>query len=142
MREAELRVPATLEAVAAATQQLRGLLPGWLSGSEADAIELAIAEALTNVVQHGYGGKPGQAIRLRVREREGAVEIDLWDQGRPIPRERLRNADASTTFQFDPTDLAGLPEGGMGLALIKSAFHEVRYGSRDGTNRLHLVRRL
>ena len=41
MREAELRVPSTLEAVAVATQQLRGLLPGWLSDSEADAIELA-----------------------------------------------------------------------------------------------------
>ncbi|MBK0392352.1 ATP-binding protein [Ramlibacter algicola] len=142
MQEAELRVPSTLEAVAQATQQLRALLPDWLSGSEADAIELAIAEALTNVVQHGYAGQPGHEIRLRVRERDAAVEIDLWDQGRPIPRERLRNADANTTFQFDPTDLAGLPEGGMGLALIKSAFHEVRYGSRDGTNRLHLVRRL
>ena len=142
MQEAELRVPSTLEAVADATQQLRGLLPDWLSASEADAIELAIAEALTNIVQHGYGGQPGHDVRLRVRERDAAVEIDLWDQGRPIPRERLRNADASTTFQFDPTDLAGLPEGGMGLALIKSAFHEVRYGSRDGTNRLHLVRRL
>ncbi len=43
---------------------------------------------------------------------------------------------------FDPTDLAALPEGGMGLALVKSAFHEVRYGSREGTNRLQLVRRL
>ena len=142
MQESELLVPATLAEVAQATQQLRALLPDWLSDGERDAIELALAEALTNIVQHGFGKDRGQPERLRVRERDAAVEIDLWDQGRPIPRERLRNADASTTFQFDPTDLAGLPEGGMGLALIKSAFHEVRYGSRDGTNRLHLVRRL
>ena len=140
--DSELLVPTTLADVAQATQQVRGLLPDWLSGSECDAIELALAEALTNIVQHGFGSGPGQPVRLRVRERGGALEVDLWDQGRPIPKDRLALADPSTTFLFDPTNLAGLPEGGMGLALIKAAFHEVRYGSRDGVNRLHLVRRM
>jgi len=140
--DSELLVPTTLADVAQATQQVRGLLPDWLSASECDAIELALAEALTNIVQHGFGSGPGQPVRLRVRERGGALEVDLWDQGRPIPKDRLSLADPSTTFLFDPTNLAGLPEGGMGLALIKAAFHEVRYGSRDGVNRLHLVRRM
>lgn len=140
--DSELLVPTTLADVAQATQQVRGLLPDWLSASECDAIELALAEALTNIVQHGFGSGPGQPVRLRVRERGGALEVDLWDQGRPIPEDRLTLADPSTTFLFDPTNLAGLPEGGMGLALIKAAFHEVRYGSRDGVNRLHLVRRM
>ena len=140
--ESELLVPATLAEVAQATQKVRRLLPDWLSGGECDAIELALAEALTNIVRHGFGSTPGQPVRLRVRERAGALEIDLWDQGQPIPEDRLALADPSTTFLFDPTNLAGLPEGGMGLALIKAAFHEVRYGSRDGVNRLHLVRRM
>lgn len=142
MQESELLVPATLGDVAQATQQVRGLLPDWLSDGERDAIELALAEALTNIVQHGFGKDHGQPVRLRVRERGGALEIDLWDQGRPIPSARLAQADPSTTFQFDHTNLAALPEGGMGLALIKAAFHEVRYGSRNGVNRLHLVRRM
>jgi serine/threonine-protein kinase RsbW len=142
MRQDELLVPTTLDAVAVATQQLRAMLPDWLDAAEIDAIELAVAEALTNIVRHGYDGQAGPDMRLRVLERAGALEIDVWDQGRPIPRGRLDSADATTTFQFDPTDLAALPEGGMGLALIKSAFHEVRYGSRSGTNRLHMVRRL
>jgi len=140
--DSELLVPTTLADVAQATQQVRGLLPDWLSASECDAIELALAEALTNIVRHGFGSGSGQPVRLRVRERGGALEVDLWDQGRPIPKDRLSLADPSTTFLFDPTNLAGLPEGGMGLALIKAAFHEVRYGSRDGVNRLHLVRRM
>lgn len=142
MPDAELLVPATLADVARATERLRTLLPGWLSDGERDAIELALAEALTNIVEHGFGSDSAHQVRLRVRERDAALEIDLWDQGRPIPPGRLRQADPSTTFHYDPTDLAALPEGGMGLALIKSAFHEVRYGSRDGMNRLHLVRRM
>ncbi|MGZ5179971.1 MAG: ATP-binding protein [Ramlibacter sp.] len=142
MREAELVLQATLADVAPATQQVRQLLPDWLGADECDAIELALAEALTNIVEHGYGRDSNARVRLRLLERPGALEIDVWDQGRPIPPGRLEQADATTTFQFDPTDLAGLPEGGMGLALIKSAFHEVRYATRDGVNRLHLVRRL
>jgi serine/threonine-protein kinase RsbW len=142
MQESELLVPATLSEVARATQQVRGLLPDWLSASECDAIELALAEALTNIVQHGFGQDEGPPVRVRVRDGAAALEIDLWDRGRPIPSARLSQADPSTTFQFDPTNLAELPEGGMGLALIKAAFHEVQYGSRNGVNRLHLVRRL
>lgn len=142
MADAELLVPATLPEVAQATRKVRALLPDWLSASECDAIELALAEALTNIVQHGFGSQQGDPVRLRVRDGAAALEIDLWDRGRPIPSARLLQADPSTTFQFDPTNLAELPEGGMGLALIKAAFHEVRYGSRNGVNRLHLVRRL
>ena len=142
MQDAELVVQATLAQVAQATQQLRGLLPDWLGDAERDAIELAVAEALTNIVKHGYGQDSEHQVRLRVRERDSALEIDLWDGGQPIPAGRLDHADPSTTFLYDPTDLAALPEGGMGLALIKSAFHEVRYGSRAGVNRLHLVRRM
>ena len=137
MGDSELLVPPTLTEVAQATQQVRALLPDWLSDSERDAIELALAEALTNI-----GGQGGQPVRLRVRDGAAALEIDLWDHGRPIPSARLAQADPSTTFQFDPTNLAALPDGGMGLALIKAAFHEVRYGSRNGVNRLHLVRRI
>ena len=142
MRQEELVLTATLAEVARVTQQLRGLLPEWLDAAERALVEIALAEALTNNVEHGHGGDCSDTVRLRLFERPGALEVDLWDSGRPIPVGRLDQADAATTFQFDPTDLAALPEGGMGLALIKSAFQEVRYRRRDGVNWLHLVRRL
>jgi serine/threonine-protein kinase RsbW len=142
LREAELSVATRLADVAAATQQLRGMLPEWLEERERDAIELALAEVLTNVVRHGYGGDAAEKMRVRVLERPGALEIDVWDRGRPIPPGKLESTDVTTSFSFDPTNLAELPESGMGLALIKSAFDDVRYASRDGVNRLHLVRRL
>ena len=142
LREAEYAVATRLADVAPATQAVRATLPDWLADAERDAIELALTEALTNIVQHGYGGGADAQVRLRVLERPGALEIELTDEGRPIPPGLLEAADAATTFAFDPTDLAALPEGGMGLALIKSAFHEVRYASHGGVNRLSLVRRI
>lgn len=135
-----LMLRSTFEEVAAATQRLRPLLPAWLDAGEQDAIEVATAEALTNIVRHGYGAVAGHAIRLQLEESRVGLAIDIWDRGRPMPDGLLRHADPVTTFGFDPTDLAALPEGGMGLALIKSAFDDVRYASREGVNRLTLVR--
>lgn len=142
VREVELAVATRLADVGPAMEQLRQLLPDWLEDDERNAIELALAEAITNVIEHGYGGDFDDKVRLRMLERPGALEIDMWDKGKPIPAGKLEDADADTTFAYDPTDLAGLPEGGMGLALIKSAFDQVRYGSRGGVNRLRLVKRI
>src|SRR4051812_24095785 len=142
MEEQVVELQASLAQVAPATQRVRQLLPDWLGEAERDAMELALAEALTNIVEHGYGRDSADPVRLRLLERAGALEIDIWDSGQPIPEGMIENTDVSTTFLFDPTDLEGLPEGGMGLALIKAAFHDVRYGTRDGVNRLRLVRRL
>ncbi|TFY96707.1 ATP-binding protein [Ramlibacter humi] len=141
MQDLEFSLPATLADVAQATQRVRDWLPAWLDTGERDAVELALAEALTNIVEHGYAGLLPQDIRVRLVDRPGALEVDVWDRGHPIPLRRLEEAD-DTTFQFDPTDLEALPEGGMGLALIKAAFQEVRYRRRQGVNRLHLVRRM
>jgi serine/threonine-protein kinase RsbW len=142
VREQVIELQAALAQVAPATQRVRALLPGWLADAERDAIELALAEALTNIVEHGYGADTLEPVRLRVRERPTGLEIDIWDRGQPIPDGLIESTDVTTTFLYDPTDLDGLPEGGMGLALIKAAFDEVRYGTRDGVNRLRLVRRL
>lgn len=141
MREAELSLHATLDQVAAATQQVRQLLPEWMEPHECDAIELGVAEALTNIVEHGYGGDTQETVLVRLLERPGGLEIEIRDRGRPIPPGRLEQAD-ETTFLYDPTDLGSLPEGGMGLALIKAAFHEVSYRRKGGVNRLRLVRRV
>lgn len=142
MDEQVVQLQASLAQVATTTQRVRQLLPDWLGEAERDAIELALAEALTNIVEHGYGHDSTEPVRLRIRERSGALEIDIWDRGQPIPDGMIENTDVTTTFMFDPTDLDGLPEGGMGLALIKAAFNEVQYGTRDGVNRLRLVRRI
>jgi len=44
-------------------------------------------------------------------------------------------------LDYDPDDLASLPEGGMGLYLLHSLMDHVDYVSRDGRNVLTLERR-
>jgi serine/threonine-protein kinase RsbW len=107
-----------------------------LGVAEAQALDLVVAanELATNIVAHGYQGRPGP-IELCVRTVGGAVEVRLRDEAPP----------------FDPTALppprADLPPhlrppGGMGLQLARHFSDELRYraGPR-GQNELTLVKR-
>ena len=133
------RFEATLEAVARTTAALGPLLPARLPESDRQAVELGLAEALSNIVRHGHAGRSTQAVEVEWQETGRALRIEIRDAGLPIPAAEL-NRDGPSVFDFDVTDLGRLPEGGMGLELIRGAFDRLDYVSRDGVNRLRLVK--
>ena len=136
-----MSVPPTLAEVARAVEALQAQLPQELHEHERFSVAIALAEVLTNIVEHGYEGNGGPAIEIAWSASTHGFVIEVRDAGRPIPADRLAQAGADTTFGFDPTDLGGLPEGGMGLGIIKTAFDHVAYRSQDGQNRLRLGKR-
>lgn len=97
-------------------------------------LELAITEAVTNIILHGYAGQPGR-IELRIIPRGADIEVRLRDQA---PR-------------FDPTTvppaLIDLPleqrqPGGLGLHLMRHLTDELRYRvTLAGENELRMVKR-
>jgi len=139
----EITIEPTLEAVARATADLVKALPPRVSQDDRYTMEIALAEALTNIVEHGYAGvtQPHPIMVTFFEWRDEVLVMELRDQGRPIPPGAL-DAAGPETFAYDPTELDALPEGGMGLALIKLAFDRVDYRSRDGVNLLRLQKRL
>ncbi len=134
----QLRVEATLTAVARAVETLQARLPDRLDEHQRFEVAVALAEVMTNIVEHGYDNRGGPPIELAWSSSARGLVIEIRDSGRPIPRDRLDEAGPDTTFGFDPTDLGGLPEGGMGLGIIKTAFDHVDYRSKGGVNRLRL----
>jgi serine/threonine-protein kinase RsbW len=99
-------------------------------------IELALDEAVNNVIRHAYKGEPGHRVEVVYTLADGRFTIDVIDEGTPMPER------PTPTFDFDPTDVANLPEGGMGLFIIHSVMDHVEYASRDGRNALTMSRRL
>jgi serine/threonine-protein kinase RsbW len=136
-----MTVPATLADVARAVESLQAELPERLHEHERFSVAIALAEVLTNIVEHGYEGRSGAPIELAWSSSGSGFIIEVRDAGRPIPADRLAQAGPDNTFGFDPTDLGGLPEDGMGLGIIKTAFDHVAYRSKDGVNRLRLGKR-
>ena len=136
-----LSVQPTLHDVARATEALAAVLPARLAGAARDAVQVALVEVLTNIVQHGYRGLAPTAIEVAWQERGDTLAVDVRDAGHAIPAARLAAA-GEDTFAFDPDDLAALPENGLGLAILKMAFDVVDYRSDAGTNCMHLEKRL
>ncbi|CAN5354151.1 hypothetical protein BH09MYX1_BH09MYX1_68400 [soil metagenome] len=105
---------------------------------ELSVVELCLAEAVNNAIEHGYAGRGGEFVDVVVDYASPTLTIAISDRGRPLPIERL-NSDA---LSFDPTDIAVLPERGLGLAIIHSAMDAVAYATADGVNTLTLRKRV
>lgn len=108
-------------------------------GDEALAeIELTAVEAVNNCVEHACAGSDKHQITIEFLLSEDRLSIEIVDQGKKIEPEWLDNLNAN--FDFDDTDLENLPEGGMGLKIVKSCMDEVSYQYIDERNRWLLIK--
>ena len=58
-----------------------------------------------------------------------------------MPEEQVRRLiQGSDVFAFDPSDLKSVPEGGMGLELMRQTMDQATYSTEGGTNCLRLTR--
>ena len=103
-------------------------------------IELAVVEAVTNVVKHCLAKSPDSLIEVTLYSTEQLLAITIFDQGIPMPADALDSADGSV-FDYIPDDIEGWPTSGMGLSLIKAVMDEVQYSSDETGNTLRLIKK-
>ncbi len=96
-----------------------------------DDVQIALAEALNNVSEHGYAKSDPGAVALRVAQQADRLEICLTDWGRSFP-----NSTMPEGISPAPESLC---EGGYGWFLIRALASEIRYLRTDGQNRLCLT---
>ena len=97
----------------------------------ASQVELAIVEAVTNSIRHADIGDTDIQIHFVVDD--AGVTIDLMDKGKPMDPAILESR--GNRVNFNPADIQNLPEGGMGLFIIKNYMNEVSYRFENGRNR-------
>ncbi len=132
-----LTVPATLESLASISAFIReATRRAGLDDHTAWQVELAVDEAATNIIQHGYDpGAPGP-IELTWRIEDDRLIVTLRDYGRRF------NPD-----DIPPPDLAAPLEerqpGGLGLYLMNRLMDQVRFDFDDTNgNLLTMVKRI
>lgn len=106
------------------------------------SLDLAVCEALTNVIKHGVDGDPDQQVEIELRALPGRIEVRLWDHGKPIPQSLWTTKSQGRWDTVDANHPDTWPEGGMGLMLIRSVMDEVDYQRLEGQNCLVLVKYL
>lgn len=96
-----------------------------------DDLRLAVDEAVTNILTHGYTGSGD--IELELSADGSDLIVRLRDQAPPFDPTLLAPTDP------DPAEEREKP-GGFGLFLIKSAMNDLRYRNLDNGNELTMIK--
>ena len=137
VRAVRLRIDSRLDHVELLGRAVRALCAtAGVPARECAHVELALVEAVNNVIRHAYRGEAGHPVDVEFTVRGGRFTIEIEDEGVPMPER------PSPVLDFDPRDVANLPEGGMGLFIIHSVMDQVEFRHRDGRNALVMTRRL
>lgn len=103
-----------------------------LSTEDYGTIELVLAEAMNNIVEHAYIGNPRGMVELQITPSNNGLVCHLRDDGRPMP-EGKTPVGSPSLLDCETKDL---PEGGFGWFLIRDLAHELLYTRVSGKNLL------
>lgn len=128
----------TLDDVSQMVQSLTGDMRGRQADDVLPAVELTLAEVLTNVVEHSYEMKSDGRIRIKMYV--GADWLWFWilDTGCAMPSSMLPGSSMPDLEQ----PFEDLPEGGFGWPLIRELADKVSHRRKCGVNRLSLAFRI
>jgi len=132
-----MEITATRDQVSRALTQLNQQLIGL--GLDPDALirmELVLAEALNNIVEHAYCDAGHGDIALEASVHSNTIWCHLTDSGRPMPGGKLPPA---RRYDLGALDVQDLPEGGFGWGLIHDLTSSLIYDRSGAQNRLTLT---
>lgn len=91
-------------------------------------VEIVLAEALNNVVEHAYAERPGNCVRLQCTLCEAGLCVEILDTGAAMPGGQVPSGKAPCV----DADTDELPEGGFGWNMIHALTEHLTY-RRSGT---------
>ncbi|MCH2136465.1 MAG: ATP-binding protein [Phycisphaerales bacterium] len=87
--------------------------------AERGRIGLAIDEALTNIIRHGYDHRPDGKIYIDLRRDSTSLQFIIEDEARQVPLSEIRSRD-----------LDEIRPGGLGVHLIREVMDEAVWSHR------------
>ena len=107
-----------------------------MNEQDTDSLVLAVEEALTNVIQHGYGGACEQRIIIKLRQivpdrkEPAGLEVIIRDFGKQVDPKTISGRD-----------LDNVRPGGLGVHIIRSVMDQIEYTPQpQGGMRLRMVK--
>ncbi|UWQ81323.1 ATP-binding protein [Leisingera sp. S132] len=105
-----------------------------IPAARADEVQIALTEAVNNVVEHAYAENDPGDVRIQAKLSPEHLWVSIQDAGAPYPNGELpegKPADVNVPAK-------NLPEGGFGWFLIRELASQVQYERSEGSNNLTL----
>ena len=105
-----------------------------LAPEMADRLNLALEEAVANVISYAYPEGTAGEVQVDVALTDRALSFTVTDSGQPFDPTAREEVDTDA-------DLENRSVGGLGIHLIRQIMDEVRYERRGGKNVLLLTKK-
>ena len=103
-----------------------------ISEQDSQMITLAIDEACSNIIKHGYKNNYNQKIDITVDLKTELLTITIIDEGIKF-----------NIHSIEPRDVSKIRPGGLGIHIIKQVMDSVEYRqTSDGLNKVTLIKKL
>ncbi len=105
-----------------------------LSEKEIYAVQLAVDEAASNIIEHAYGGENRGEIECSCTVSKNEIKVVLKDQGKSFAPEEVANLPIGAPLEkFGPR--------GAGLLLMNKLMDKVQFKFLKGRNVLTMIKR-
>ncbi len=114
-----------------------------LDRDKSNSVELALVEAVTNSIVHGYHGEPNHRVTVTIECDQRHIRFNLMDTGDPMQSdqvERLIRGRGINDAEYP--DLSTIKEGGRGLEIIHRTMDQISYKREGRQNHLTLTSNL
>jgi serine/threonine-protein kinase RsbW len=105
-----------------------------LPNTDVFAVETAVDEAVSNIIEHAYEGVENGTIEITCETDPESIKIILIDNGKPFDPQSIPSPDLKAP-------LNKRKEHGLGLYLMQKWMDEVRFEFCEECNRLVLIKR-
>lgn len=103
-----------------------------LSMEKTFQLNLAMEEAVVNVMNYAYPGQKNMPIDIEVETLDDRLCIVIDDTGVPFDPTQQEEPDLTLSAEERPI-------GGLGIMLVRQFMQEISYEYKDGHNRLTLI---
>lgn len=105
------------------------------SEDDINKITIAVDEACTNIIKHGYNYSPDKKIDVEIVRRGQDFEITIADQGKHFDASAIQTPDMKDYFEH-------YRRGGLGVYLMKRIMDKVEFKLQSDRNVLRMIKTL
>lgn len=106
-----------------------------LTEKQSDHVQMAVDEAVTNVMEHAYAGRTDGRITIKCRVDAREFFVEIRDNGAPFDPKKVKKPNVKSP-------LSARSIGGLGVFFMKKLMDKVEFTHDDAGNITRMTKKL